>query len=163
MPSMSQKVDKDLWLSVVMVQPKGIEAVTKADEFSKLIQKGEYITPINDCGELAYEYCILTPSYAVLSTITPRIKEPSEILYKIEDRTYQSFGGHSMGAPMVAGALALMQEYNKRESFGYTMKDLIRILKKSANRDFKGYDPKKHGQGILNIEGAIKLMHVLKK
>jgi len=155
MPSISPKVDKALWLSVVMVVPKDLESMT-SKEISNT--KREYITPINNCGSLAYEYCILTPSYNVLSTMTAKVRDKESPMIIVDDRTYQSFSGHSMGAPMVAASLALMQEYNKREGLNYSMKDLVRILKKSAYRGFKGYDPKKHGQGMLDIQNAIRTM-----
>jgi hypothetical protein len=158
MPSLSNKVDADLWLSVVMVQPKGIEAAKTQAGFKQILDKAEYITPINHCGKTAASYCILTPSYDVLSTMTEKVREAEAPLYKIQERFHQSFSGHSMGAPMVAGALALMQELNQQKKLGYSMKDLVRILKQSANRTFKGYNPDKHGQGILDIGAALKQM-----
>ncbi len=158
MPSISDKVDKDLWISAVMVEPKDLEKAMSKRELENLLDSSAYITPLNNCGELAYGYCILTPSYDILSTMTAKVKYADLPLFIIEGRSYQPASGHSMGAPMIAAALALMQEYNQREGLGYSMKDLVRILKKSANRSFKGYDPKKHGQGVLDIKNALEMM-----
>ncbi len=162
MPTISNKVDPDLWISAVLAQPKGYdEAVTKSDfteEKMNQLMKGEYITPINSCGEAATDYCILIPSYDVLSTMTNKVAEQALQLVKLDDRDHQIFTGHSMGAPMIAGALALMEELNVRENLGYSMKDLVKILKDNANRTFKGYDPIKHGRGILDIAAALEQM-----
>ncbi len=158
MPSISDKVDKDLWLSIVMVVPEKLDEVTNEVELKEAM-KGAYITPINSCGATAKDYCLLTPSYSVFSTMTEKVRESSSVLFTLEDRFHQSFDGHSMGAPMVAATLALMQEYNTNKDFGYTMKDLVRILKDSANRSFPKYDPLKHGRGMLDVSAALELMN----
>jgi subtilisin family serine protease len=157
MPTLSDQVDPDLWLSVVMVQPEGIDEAETEEEMEDL-REGRYIAPLNGCGTMAKDYCIVVPSYDVLSTMTPRVAEEAIPLFQLDGAHYQLFSGHSMGAPMVAGALALMQEYNERENLGLTMKDLVRVLKQSANRNFKGFDPVRHGVGMLDIGNAIKAM-----
>ncbi len=157
LPALSDKIDPDLWLSVVMVQPEGLETVETPEEL-EAARAGRYITPINGCGTLAKDYCIVVPSYDVLSTMTERVSDPELSLFGLDGMTYQLFSGHSMGAPMVAGALALMQEYNTREHLGLSMKDLVRILKASANRNFEGYDPVSMGVGMLDVSAAIRAM-----
>ncbi|MEE9444849.1 MAG: S8 family serine peptidase [Cocleimonas sp.] len=157
MPSISDKVDKDLWLSIVMVMPEKINEVSNEAELKEAM-KGAYITPINSCGATAKDYCLVTPSYLVFSTMTEKLRESSE-LYTVQGRFHQSFDGHSMGAPMVAATLALMQEYNANKDFGYTMKDLVKILKDSANRSFPKYDPLKHGRGMLDVSAALEMMN----
>ena len=162
MPSLSAKVNPDLWISAVLAQPKDYGQVvsnpdaTEAD-FTALMD-GEYITPINSCGSMASEYCILIPSYDVLSTMTEKVAEQGYAFMKLDERGHQLFTGHSMGAPMIAGALALMEEYNVRESLGYNMKDLVRILKENANRSFQGYNASVHGRGLLDIAAALTAM-----
>jgi subtilisin family serine protease len=162
MPSLSDKVDPDLWISAVLAQPKNYEAVisnpnvTEADVTA--LMDGEYITPINSCGVMASEYCILIPSYDVLSTMTRKVAQQALPLYLLEERNYQVFTGHSMGAPMIAGALALMEEYNQHNNFGYSMKDLVRLLKENANRSFTGYNASAHGRGLLDISAALSAM-----
>ncbi len=159
MPSISPKVDKDLWLSVVMVMPAKVPGGdSPTASISSDTLNGRYITPLNHCGKVAKEYCILTPSYNVLSTMTEKVRESSVTLYNIDGRMHQVFSGHSMGAPMVAATLALMQEYNQKKQLGYSMKDLVRILKDNANRNFPGYDPDKHGRGILDVSAALAAM-----
>jgi subtilisin family serine protease len=146
MPSLCDAVDEDLWLSVVMVAQKEQG-------------EGEYFCPINSCGDLAANYSIVTPSYAVLSTMTERVALWGDSpLFELDGRFHQAFGGHSMGAPMVAATLALMEEQNVREGYGYSMKDLVRILKESANRSFPGYDPALHGRGMLDVTAAVEAM-----
>jgi subtilisin family serine protease len=162
MPTLSTKVDPALWISAVMAVPKGYFELTNnpdstVEELNQLM-KGEYITPINSCGEMAAEYCILIPSYSVLSTMTRKVADQSIPFFNIDGRGYQILSGHSMGAPMIAGALALMEEYNVRKGLGYKMKDLVRILKDNANRSFPGFDATKHGKGLLDIEAALKAM-----
>jgi len=161
-PSLSNKVDKDLWLSVVMVQPKDKEAIFEGNteaEIEKLLANKSYILPLNSCGEMAADYCILTPSWQVLSTMTERVAfQDGNPLYMVDGRLHQIADGHSMGAPMVAATLALMEENNRKKKLGYSMKDLVRILKDSANRSFPGYDPKTHGRGLLDVGAAIAAM-----
>lgn len=41
--------------------------------------------------------------------------------------TYPSFDEHSVGAPMIAGALAIMEEFNQRKRLGYSMRELVRV------------------------------------
>ncbi len=162
MPSLSTKVDAGLWISAVLAQPKGYEAAIAnpnvSDADLTALMQGEYITPINSCGAMASEYCILIPSYDVLSTMTRKVAEGELPYYLIDQRGYQLFSGHSMGAPMIAAALALMEEYNQRENLGYTMKQLVAFLKENANRTFTGYDPVKHGRGLLDITAALGAM-----
>ncbi len=146
MPDLSDKIDEDLWINIVMVEREETG-------------KGNYSTPINTCGELSKNYCIITPSYYVLSTMTERVAEwGGSPLFMVDGRPHQVFGGHSMGAPMVAAALALMQEYNKQHGSKYSMKDLVRFLKKSANKNFPGYDANLHGLGMLDVGAALKMM-----
>jgi len=102
MPTLSTKVDSDLWISAVLAQPKDYEQVisnpdaTEADITA--LMDGEYITPINSCGPMASEYCILIPSYDVLSTMTDKVAEQDSLFIKIDGRGHQVFSGHSMGA-----------------------------------------------------------------
>ncbi len=145
MPTLSTKVSKDLWISVVMAA-------------RKVTDEGEYITPINTCGKMAQDYCILTPSYYVLSTMTERVAEKGEPIIMVGGRKHQVYSGHSMGAPMVAAGLALMQEYNRKTGSKYTMKDLVRIMKDAANKNFPGYDPELHGVGMLDVGAALRKM-----
>ncbi len=157
MPTISDKVDKDLWISAVLISPKGLEDMNLTQR-KEAIKNAEWENIINDCGKTAKEYCILVPSRDVLSTITQKVREPQMPLVKIDEGYYQSFTGHSMGAPMIAGALALMEQKNREKNLGFTTKDLVSILKKSANRRFKGYNPDRHGQGILDVQAALKKM-----
>ncbi|MEE9352315.1 MAG: hypothetical protein V3U78_08645, partial [Thiotrichaceae bacterium] len=161
-PSLSTKVDPDLWISAVLAQPKDYEQVVSNPDATEAditaLMDGEYITPINSCGSMASEYCILIPSYDVLSTMTEKVAEQGFAFMKLDERGHQLFTGHSMGAPMIAGALALMEEYNVRESLGYNMKDLVRILKENANRSFQGYNSSVHGRGLLDIAEALSAM-----
>ena len=155
LPTITDKVDKDLWISTVMITPeKFAEAKTPEDVDNAL--KGRWTTMINDCGEAAEKYCLLTPSNNVMSAMTQKVRESNMALLKIDGRYYQEYSGHSMGAPMIAGALALMLEKNKEKNYGYSMKELVTILKRTANRTFTGYDPKKHGQGILDVRKALE-------
>ncbi|MEE9326090.1 MAG: S8 family serine peptidase [Cocleimonas sp.] len=157
MPSLSNKVDPDLWISAVLVQPKSYNDTGITSLETNVDLTAEYITPINSCGQLASSYCILIPSYDVLSTMTEAVAFNGPI-YQLNNRNHQILTGHSMGAPMIAGGLALMEEYNLRENMGYTMKDLVRILKKNAYKAFLGYDVTKHGNGLLDIEAALNAM-----
>jgi hypothetical protein len=162
MPSLSDKVSADLWISAVLATPKGLnellgDPTATTAQLEALIEKREYITPINSCGEMAKDYCILIPSYEVFSTMTRAVASDGNI-FLLDKRTYQTQSGHSMGAPMIAAALALMQEKNTQNDQGYTMKDLVRILKQSADKSFPGYDQNKHGQGMLDISAALKKM-----
>ena len=161
MPSLSTKVDEDLWLSIVMAIPEGLDTLDENSTKEDLdaLMQGAYITPINSCGELAQDYCLLTPSYSVLSTMTERVafRDGSPLL-AVEGRLHQALDGHSMGAPMVAATLALMEEHNIAAGLGYSMKDLVRILKDNANRGFPGYEPIKHGRGLLDVSAAIAAM-----
>jgi hypothetical protein len=146
-----------------MVQPENTSEALKEnpsfEESSVRLKKTAYRTPINSCGGMAKDYCIVTPSSAVLSTMTERTAfRDSGPLYKLDGRFYQTLGGHSMGAPMVAATLALMEENNIRNNYSYTMRDLVRILKDNANRSFSGYDPKKHGRGMLDVSAAVTAM-----
>lgn len=59
---------------------------------------------------------------------------------------------------MVAATLALMEEENIRKGYGYSMKDLVRILKENANRSFNGYNEAQHGVGMLDVAAAINGM-----
>jgi subtilisin family serine protease len=145
MPSLSSKVNPELWISAVLVQPTEPGST-------------KYVAPINSCGQLAKDYCVLIPSYQVLSTMTEKVAEQDDPFYKLDGRGYQVFTGHSMGAPMIAGALALMEELNVRKNLGYSMKDLTNILKENANRSFEGYDKEKHGRGMLDITAALAAM-----
>jgi subtilisin family serine protease len=161
-PSLSDKIDKDLWLSVVMVQPKELETSFAADyegDITKLLADKSYSFPLNSCGELASEYCILTPSWNVFSTMTKRVAfDDGSPLLTLDGRVHQIASGHSMGAPMVAATLALMEEENQKNNLGYSMKKLVKILKESANRSFPGYNAKTHGRGLLDVGAAIAAM-----
>lgn len=158
-PELSDKIDPDLWLSVVMVEPDGFEDIASEEDLERVLSTGPYRANINSCGREAAKYCIVTPSYEVFSTMTERLAYGYGMnLFKVDDRLYQSLSGHSMGAPMVAGALALMEEYNRREGLNYSMKDIVRILKENANRSYPGYDPVRHGRGMLDIDAAIRAM-----
>ncbi len=155
MPSIDERVDPDLWISISMVVPENIDEFESVETFVP----SRYISPINSCGKLASDYCIVTPSYSVLSTMTERTAFwGGPPLVELDGRLYQSLDGHSMGAPMVAAALALMQERNERDHLGLSMKDMVRILKDSANRNFPGYDPKQHGRGMLDVKAALDAM-----
>lgn len=160
LPSLSASVDEDLWLSVVMAVPEGFDTLDENSTRAEVdaLMEGHYTTPINSCGELAQTYCILTPSYQVMSTMTEQVAFWDSPLYSIDERLHQVLDGHSMGAPMVAATLALMQQYNTEQSMGYSMKDLVRILKANASRDFPGYNPVQHGVGLLNVDAAITAM-----
>ncbi len=161
LPSLSEKVDSDLWLSVVMVAPENMEALVEFEsqaQIEEYLETAAYMTPLNGCGELAADYCIVTPSYSVVSTMTETVAQSDDAMYAMDDRTYQSFDGHSMGAPMVAATLALMEEENQRSGRGYSMKELVKILKSSANRSFPGYNRKQHGVGMLDAGAAIAAM-----
>ncbi len=157
LPSLDARIDSDLWITVSMVMPEDIE--NAVDDEGK-VTVGKYISPINPCGEMAAEYCIVTPSYFVLSTMTERMAFWDGVtpLFEVDGRLYQPLDGHSMGAPMVAAALALMQERNMRDALGYSMKEMAMILKKNANREFPGYDPIKHGRGMLDVKAALDAM-----
>lgn len=146
MPDFHPKVDRDLWLSVVMVAREGEDPKTP------------YQTPINSCGKQARDYCIVTPSADVPSTMTKRVAESALPLIKVDGRYHQIFSGHSMGAPMVAATLALMEELNREKKLGLSMKDLVRIMKQNANRSFPGYDPARHGVGMLDVKAALRAM-----
>ena len=159
MPTISDKVDKDLWISAVLISPKDIDTITTLQGRKDAIKNSEWENIINDCGAVAQEYCVLVPSYDVLSTMTSKVRDAQASFITIDGYSgYQVNTGHSMGAPMIAGALALMEEKNQKENLGYSMKDLVRLLKQSANRKFKGYDAIKHGQGILDIKAALAVM-----
>lgn len=160
MPTISDQVDPDLWINVVMVYPKGYAEARHdtMEEAYRYTQTHPYETVLNHCGEIAKDYCMVVPSYSVLSSVTQRLSRDDMPLFTLDGRTFQAYGGHSMGAPMVAGALALMAEYNTRKHLGYTTKDLVRILKQNANKSFEGYDPKHHGVGMLDIRAALKAM-----
>ncbi|MCF6274228.1 MAG: S8 family serine peptidase [Robiginitomaculum sp.] len=146
MPSLSTVVDEDLWISIVMVDRKDVD-------------KGDYSTPINTCGKMAANYCLITPSYFVLSTMTDRVAEWGDSpIFLVDGRKHQVFAGHSMGAPMVAAGLALMEEYNRKTGSKYTMKDLVRMMKEAGNKNFPGFDPELHGRGMLDIGAALKRM-----
>ena len=156
LPSLDERIDPDLWITVSMVMPDDIENAVD-DEGNVTVSK--YISPINPCGKMAADYCIVTPSYLVLSTMTERMAFwDGTPLLEIEGRLYQPLDGHSMGAPMVAAALALMQERNERDALGYSMKEMAMILKENANREFPGYDPIKHGRGMLDVKAALDAM-----
>jgi subtilase family serine protease len=99
---------------------------------------------------------MVVPSYKILSSVTKKVAESQNPLYRIDGRYFQSYTGHSMGAPMIAGALALMKEYNKKNNKGYSTKDLVRILKQTADKTFKGYDSSKHGVGMLDVKAALE-------
>lgn len=108
---------------------------------------------------MAKDYCILTPSWHVFSTMTERTAfQGSGEIFLLDGRTYQALDGHSMGAPMVAATLALMEEENLRQGYRYKMKDLVQILKRNANRNFPGYDSNLHGVGMLDVTAAITAM-----
>ena len=154
LPELAPEVDRDMWLSVVMVVPEGLTEESTDAEIEAAMG-GAYATPLNDCGELAKDYCITTPSYNVLSTMTERVAEPGLPLLMDGGRSYQVFSGHSMGAPMVAAALALMEEFNQREGKVLSMRELVAILKESAKRDFPGYSPVQHGVGMLDVGTAL--------
>lgn len=156
LPSLDGRIDPELWITVSMIAPEDIESAVN-DDGDPVV--GKYISPINSCGKMAADYCIVTPSYSVLSTMTERMAFwGGPPLFEVDGRLYQPLDGHSMGAPMVAGALALMQENNRRRRLGYSMKDLTRILKESANRNFPGYDEDKHGRGMLDVKAALDAM-----
>ena len=160
MPTISDQVDPDLWINAVMVYPTGYAQARHdtIEEAYNYTQTHPYKAILNSCGEVAKEYCMVVPSYNVLSSVTPRLSHEGMPLLTIDGRTFQPYTGHSMGAPMIAGALALMAEYNAREHLGYTTRDLVRILKQSANRSFDGYDPKRHGVGMLDVKAALQAM-----
>jgi len=158
MPTISNKVDKDLWINAVLVSPEGFDDANLAtlDEAYNYTQTHDYINVINDCGKMAKEYCMVVPSYKILSSVTKKVAESQNPLYGIDGRYFQVYTGHSMGAPMIAGALALMKEYNKKNNKGYSTKDLVRILKQTADKTFKGYDSSKHGVGMLDVKAALE-------
>jgi hypothetical protein len=60
--------------------------------------------------------------------------------------------GTSMAAPMVSGGLALLRTNWKNLSAA----DASSILLRTANRNFAGYNPYYHGQGILDLEKATR-------
>jgi len=158
MPTISNKVDKDLWISAVLISPKNFDDIKTLQGKKDAIHTSEWENIINDCGEVAQEYCVLIPSYNVISTMTQKVREAEDIFVTIDGYGYQMNTGHSMGAPMIAGALALMQEKNQKENLKLSMKALVRILKESANRSFIGYNAKRHGQGILDVKAALEAM-----
>jgi len=146
LPDLSDKVNEDLWISIVMVDREDVDT-------------GPYSTPINTCGAMATNYCLITPSYFVLSTMTDRVAEWGDSpIIVVDGRKHQVFAGHSMGAPMVAAGLALMEEYNRKTGSKYSMKDLVGIMKDTGNKHFPGYEPKLHGRGMLDIGAALKRM-----
>ncbi len=156
LPSLDDRIDPDLWITISMVAPEDMDSAVD-DEGNVTV--GKYISPINPCGKMAADYCIVTPSYLVLSTMTERVAFwGGPPLLEVEGRLYQPLEGHSMGAPMVAAALALMQERNQRDNLGYSMKEMAMILKENANREFPGYDPVKHGRGMLDVKAALDAM-----
>jgi hypothetical protein len=82
-------------------------------------------------------------------------------LFRIEKRLYQPLDGHSMGAPMVAAALAVLEEENQRRGLRLSMREVVTLLKDNANRHFLGYDPQRHGRGMLDIAAALRAMQAL--
>ncbi len=157
LPDLFSQVDRDLWLSVVMIAPRQAD-LERIELPEQLLDSARYSAPLNGCGRMAHDYCIVVPSWEVISTITERVREPGMPGLTIDNRLYQSFSGHSMGAPMVAAALALMQEFNRSHHLGLSMKQLVTLIKQTANRSFLGYDPISHGQGLLDISAALEAL-----
>lgn len=167
LPSLASNVDPGLWLSVVLAVPSDVMNDTAKrprqpdqDSTTNTVRPSmpSLHTPLNTCGRLAADYCILTPSYDVSSTMTEKVAERGMPLFRLDERDYQIFSGHSMGAPMVAATLALMEEKNQRSGYGYDMKILVQMLKTSANRQFPNYDRVKHGWGMLDVTAALEAM-----
>ena len=51
-----------------------------------------------------------------------------------------------------------MQEVSDDRGLGLSMRTMVQILKDSADRSFEGYDPIRHGRGMLNVDEAIRQM-----
>ncbi|MDA7972312.1 MAG: S8 family serine peptidase, partial [Gammaproteobacteria bacterium] len=64
--------------------------------------------------------------------------------------------GTSYAAPQVSGGLALLRQYfrndNDTRQLGNT--ELVARLLKTADKDFKSYNSKIHGQGIMDLKAA---------
>jgi hypothetical protein len=66
-------------------------------------------------------------------------------------------GGTSYAAPIVSGVAALIQQ-----AFPYfNAYQLKRCILESADRTFEGYDPKLHGQGIINAQDALEFAQTI--
>ena len=69
---------------------------------------------------------------------------------------YRRSSGTSFSAPLVSGAIALLMEYKLFRDQNMTSRQVAKRILKSANKDFDGYDENEVGQGILDIEEALK-------
>jgi len=91
----------------------------------------------NYCGDTK-SYCLVAPGVSIYAAY------PTS--------TYNTLSGTSMATPHVAGAAAVI---SGAWTF-LTAPKTAQILLTSANRSFSGYDETKHGQGILDLEAAVK-------
>jgi subtilisin family serine protease len=63
-----------------------------------------------------------------------------------------TMSGTSMAAPVVSGSIAILHQmwpYMKAEN-------LVKLVLQTANKNIYGYDEKKHGQGLLDLDNATK-------
>ena len=67
---------------------------------------------------------------------------------------YRRSSGTSFSAPLVSGAIALLMEHFASQSM--TSRQVAKRILDSANDTFTGYDENEVGQGILDIEAALK-------
>ena len=63
-----------------------------------------------------------------------------------------TMSGTSMAAPVVSGSVAILHQM-----WPYmTADNLVKLVLQTANKDIHGYDEKKHGQGLLDLDEATK-------
>jgi hypothetical protein len=86
------------------------------------------------------DFYILAPGMAVKSTVPTTSNVTS----------YQSMSGTSQAAPVVAGAVALVNQM-----WPYmTAENQVQLLLKTANKNIPGYNVATHGQGLLDLNRA---------
>ncbi|MGI9346092.1 MAG: S8 family peptidase, partial [Gammaproteobacteria bacterium] len=100
----------------------------------------------NRCG-LAAAFCLAAPGEGIVSPIPVLDVEDNFV-----DTAYTSLNGTSFAAPIVAGALALMEE-QFRGQLGSTA--LASRLFATANKSGVYADTAIYGQGLLDVERAI--------
>jgi subtilisin family serine protease len=86
------------------------------------------------------DFYILAPGMAVRSTVPTTSNITG----------YQSMSGTSQAAPVVAGAVALINQM-----WPYmTAENQVQLLLKTANKNIPGYNVDTHGQGLLDLNRA---------
>jgi subtilisin family serine protease len=169
-PGCKPACDETFWAAIDNVEDAGIVVIFAAgnegpDPASLRTPADRISSPLNcfsvgaiDANDPAYPVASFSsrgPSGCDNQTKKPEVCAPGvEVFSCYRDNQYRLMSGTSMAAPIVAGAVAILRQYNPDA----TVDEIKEALMQSATDLGPAGEDNSYGVGLINIERALELL-----